>query len=335
MQHADYMRQAMRLAQQAKGHTWPNPMVGCVIVQHGAVIAEGFHRKAGSAHAELDAINNATAPVAGSTLYVNLEPCCHSNKRTPPCAQRLISEGIKTVVLANLDPHPEVSGRGIALLREAGIEVITDVLAHEGELLNEVFFHNQRSQRPFVHLKLASTLDGKIAMPNGQSQWITGELARKHAHQLRAEHMAIAVGAQTVRQDDPRLTVRLKNYSGPQPIRLVFSHSGQLPKRAHVLNDDNAANTRVYGNRPLGEVLNELYQQGIVNILLEGGAGIASAFLAENFVQRISHYLNPSYLGQGISALNDYGLLDLSQRVHLKHVEYMALGEDFHLTGRV
>jgi len=335
MQHADYMRQAMRLAQQAKGRTWPNPMVGCVIVKHGEVLAEGFHRQAGQVHAERDAINNADVSVAGATLYVNLEPCCHTNKRTPPCAQLLIAEGIKTVVIANQDPHPEVSGRGIAMLREAGIEVITDVLVQEGELLNEVFFYNQRTQKPFVHLKLASTLDGKIAMPSGQSQWITGEAARVHAHQLRAEHMAIAVGAQTIRQDNPQLTVRLENYSGHQPIRLVFSHTGNLPKAAHVFNDEYAANTRIIGNQALGEVLDELYQQGIVNILLEGGAGIASAFLAENFVQRISHYLNPSYLGQGKSALNDYGVMDLSQRIHLKHVEYTALGDDFHLTGRV
>jgi diaminohydroxyphosphoribosylaminopyrimidine deaminase / 5-amino-6-(5-phosphoribosylamino)uracil reductase len=147
--------------------------------------------------------------------------------------------------------------------------------------------------------------------------------------------MAIAVGAQTIRVDNPKLTVRLPNYEGAQPIRLVFSHSGQLPESAYVFNDEYAENTRIYGNRPLSEVLDELYQQGIVNILLEGGAGLASAFLAESHVQRISHYLNPSYLGQGISALNDYGLMDLSQRIHLKHVEYTALGEDFHLTGRV
>ena len=335
MNHEHFMRRAFALAVKAKGHTWPNPMVGCVIVKDDVVIAEGFHANAGSAHAELDAINNVPVSVVGATLYVNLEPCCHTNKRTPPCAQRLIAEGIKTVVIANVDPHPEVCGRGIAMLHEAGIEVITDVLAHEGELLNEVFFHSQRVQKPFVHLKLASTLDGKIAMPNGQSQWITGELARKHAHHVRAEHMAIAVGAQTIRQDNPRLTVRMENYSGSQPIRLVFSHSGHLPKSAHVFTDDDAANTRVYGNRPLAEVLDELYQQGIMNILLEGGASLASSFLEAGLVQRISHYLNPSYLGQGQSALNDYGLMDLSQRIHLKHVEYTALGEDFHLTGRV
>lgn len=335
MEHADYMRQAMRLALQAKGQTWPNPMVGCVIVKDGAVIAEGFHRRAGEAHAELDAINNAIAPVRGATAYVNLEPCCHLHKRTPPCAQRLIAEGIKTVVIANLDPHPAVSGGGIALLREAGTEVITDVLVQEGELLNEVFFHNQRTQKPFVHLKFAGTLDGKIAMANGQSQWITGQAARLHAHRLRAEHMAIAVGAQTLRQDDPQLNVRLPGYVGPQPVRLVFSRTGDVPKTAQAFSDADAARTQLLVNPDLDAALTELYRQGIVNLLVEGGAGLAGSFLAGGHVQRISHYLNPSYLGQGKSALDDYGLTDLSQRIRLKHVEYTALGEDLHITGRV
>lgn len=335
MNHDVFMRRAFDLAQQAKGNTWPNPMVGCVIVKDGEIIAEGWHAKAGLAHAELDAIQKAKSSVKGATLYVNLEPCCHSNKRTPPCAQRLITEGVRTVVIANQDPHPEVSGKGVALLREAGIEVITDVLAEQGELLNEVFFHNQRTQHPFVHFKMASTLDGKIAMNNGQSQWITGEPARLHAHQLRAEHMAIAIGAQTLRADNPKLNVRLPDYVGPQPMRLIFTRGGQLPNDSHVFTDDNRDNTRVYINTDLDETLAELYQQGIVNILLEGGAQLASSFLRENHVQRISHYLNPSYLGQGISALNDYGLQDLVQRISLKHVEYTLLGEDFYLTGRV
>lgn len=335
MNHELFMRRAIDLAQQAKGQTWPNPMVGCVIVKNGEIIAEGWHRKAGQAHAELDAILHAKQSVRGATLYVNLEPCCHSNKRTPPCAQRLIAEGISTVVIANLDPHPDVSGRGIALLREAGIEVITDVLAEQGEILNEVFFHNQRTQRPFVHVKLASTLDGKIAMNNGQSQWITGELAREHAHRLRAEHMAIAIGAQTLRHDNPKLNVRLEDFRGTQPKRVVFTHSGQLPKDAHVFTDEHAAQTQVYHNVGLDEALQDLYQQGIVNVLLEGGAHLASAFLCEHHVQRISHYLNPSYLGQGLSALQDYGLHDLVQRIRLKHVEYSVLGDDFYLTGCV
>lgn len=330
-----YMRRAFELARQAHGRTWPNPMVGCVLVKDGRVIGEGFHAKAGQAHAELDAITRAVEPVAGATAYVNLEPCCHTAKRTPPCAQRLVAEGIARVVVANVDPHPAVSGGGIALLREAGIEVVTGVLAEDGEELNEVFFHTQRERRPFVHLKLASTLDGRIAMPDGQSRWITGEAAREHAHRLRAAHAAIAVGAGTLRADNPRLTVRLPGYDGPQPQRLVFSRSGQLPADAHVFTDSDAARTRVFTDVPLEQALDILHAEGVANILLEGGAGLAAAFLRAGLVQRVSHYLNPSYLGEGQAALEAYGLADLHRRITLKGVKYTSLGNDLVLTGRI
>ena len=335
MDHAVFMRRAMALAQQARGRTWPNPMVGCVIVKDGRIIGEGFHAKAGLAHAEADALARATGPVAGATLYVNLEPCCHTDKRTPPCAQALIHAGIARVVIANIDPNPAVSGGGIALLRQAGIEVITDVLAGDGERLNEVFFHRQRSSLPFVHLKLASTLDGRIAMPDGQSQWITGEAARTHAHQLRAEHDAIAIGAGTLRTDNPRLTVRLPGFERQQPQRIIFSRSGKLPTESHVFTDADAARTRVFAGTALPEALAMLAKDGVCNLLLEGGAGLAASFLQAGLVQRVSHYLNPSYLGDGLPALAGYGLTELSHRLHLKHVEYSPLGDDLVLTGRL
>lgn len=335
MPHLVYMARALALARQAEGGTWPNPMVGCLIVNDGRVIAEGFHSKPGQAHAELDAIQNAVESIQGATVYVNLEPCCHSNKRTPPCAQRLIAEGVKQVVIANEDPNPAVSGQGIRMLREAGIEVITGVLADDGELLNEVFFHNQRFGRPFVHLKLASTLDGRIAMPDGHSQWITGELAREHGHRLRAKHMAIAVGAGTVRQDNPSLTVRLPEYQGQQPVRVIFSKSGNIPPDCRLLSDTDAKRTRTFVGTSLDEALATLYQDGICNLLVEGGAGLATEFLKTGQVQRVSHYLNPSYLGTGLSALDDYGLKDLHQRITLKHVKYTVVGDDIVVTGRL
>ncbi len=335
MPHAGYMARALDLARQAEGRTWPNPMVGCVIVKDGRVIAEGFHRQPGQAHAEPDAIEHAAEPVQGATVYVNLEPCCHMQKRTPPCAQRLIAAGVQRVVIANEDPNPAVSGRGIGMLREAGIEVITDVLALEAELLNEVFFHNQSAGLPFVHLKLAGTLDGRIAMPDGQSQWITGLEAREHAHRLRASHMAIAVGAGTVRKDNPALTARLPGYDGPQPVRVVFSKSGDIPPDCRVLSDADAGRTRLFIGGELDETLAALYQDGICNLLLEGGAGLAAAFLKAGRVQRISHYLNPSYLGTGLAALDDYGLRDLHHRITLKHVKYTPLADDIGLTGRL
>lgn len=330
-----HMRRAFELAWQAHGRTWPNPMVGCVLVKDGRVIGEGFHAQAGRAHAELDAITRAREPVAGATAYVNLEPCCHTAKRTPPCAQRLVAEGVARVVIANVDPHPAVSGGGIALLREAGIEVVTGVLAEEGEELNEVFFHTQRERRPFVHLKLASTLDGRIAMPDGRSRWITGEAAREHAHRLRAVHAAIAVGGGTLRADNPRLTVRLPGYDGPQPQRLVFSRGGELPADAHVFTDADDARTRVFSGVPLEDALARLHAEGVANILLEGGAGLAAAFLRAGLVQRVSHYLNPSYLGEGQAALETYGLADLHRRITLKGVKYTSLGNDLVLTGRI
>jgi diaminohydroxyphosphoribosylaminopyrimidine deaminase/5-amino-6-(5-phosphoribosylamino)uracil reductase len=335
MNHAGFMGRALELARQALGRTWPNPMVGCVIVRDGRVLSEGFHAEAGQAHAEADALARASEPVDGATLYVNLEPCCHTHKRTPPCAQALIRAGIARVVIANIDPNPAVSGGGIALLREAGIEVITGILAEDGERLNEVFFHRQRSGLPFVHLKLASTLDGRIAMPDGQSQWITGEAARAHAHQLRAEHAAIAIGAGTLRTDNPRLTVRLPGFERQQPQRIIFSRSGKLPADAHVFTDADAARTRVFAGTPLPEALAMLAEDGVCNLLLEGGAGLAASFLQAGLVQRVSHYLNPSYLGDGLPALAGYGLTELSHRLHLKHVEYSPLGDDLVLTGRL
>lgn len=335
MDHDGFMGRALDLARQARGRTWPNPMVGCVIVKDGRVLAEGFHAQAGQAHAEADALARASEPVAGATLYVNLEPCCHTRKRTPPCAQALIRAGIARVVVANIDPNPAVSGGGIALLREAGIDVVTGVMAEDGERLNEVFFHRQRSGLPFVHLKLASTLDGRIAMPDGQSQWITGEAARAHAHRLRAEHAAIAIGAGTLRSDNPRLTVRLPGFARPQPQRIIFSRSGQLPANAHVFTDADAARTRVFTGTPLPEALAMLAEDGVSNLLLEGGAGLAAAFLQAGLVQRVSHYLNPSYLGEGLPAVSGYGLTELSHRLHLKHVEYSPLGDDMVLTGRL
>lgn len=330
-----YMARALALARLAEGRTWPNPMVGCVIVKDGRIIAEGMHAKAGQAHAEADALARASEPVRGAALYVNLEPCCHAGKRTPPCAQRLIAEGIGRVVIANQDPNPAVNGEGIRLLRAAGIEVVTGVLSDAGERLNEAYFHSQRSGMPFVHLKLASSLDGRIALPDGRSRWITGEAAREHGHRLRATHDAIAVGAGTVRSDNPALTVRLPGFDGPQPVRVVFSRRGDIPATCRLLSDADAGRTRLFKGVPLEDALATLHRDGIRNLLLEGGAGLATAFLRAGLVQRISHYLNPGYLGAGLTAIGDYGLRDLDHRIHLKSVEYTALGNDFVLTGRV
>lgn len=350
MNHNSFMERAFTLAKMAQGKTWPNPMVGAVIVKDGRIIGEGFHPKKGESHAEVVALNNATESVEGATIYVTLEPCCHLNKSTPPCAQRLIKEKIKTVVISNLDPNPAVNGQGVELLRSHGIEVITGLMENEGEKLNEVFFLAQRQKRPFVNLKLATTLDGKIALPSGESQWITGELSRKDVHHMRSLHQGIIVGAETVRKDNPRLTVRDEEYAGEQPYRIVFTKSGKLPSDSHLFTDEFKHRTLIYTESPLSfafpeeqvihikslkDAMDDLFKKNIISLMLEGGAKLAADFVHEKYVDRISIYLNPSFLGEGFSALAPFGIGKLSERPRLTQIESRWLGEDHFITGRI
>jgi diaminohydroxyphosphoribosylaminopyrimidine deaminase/5-amino-6-(5-phosphoribosylamino)uracil reductase len=281
---------------------------------------------------------------------VNLEPCCHTNKQTPPCAQRLITERIKKVVICNLDPNPAVNGKGVELLRSHGIEVEHGVLSDEGEKLNEVFFFAQRNQRPFIHLKLASTLDGKIAMPSGQSQWITGDLARQYVHTLRSLHQGVLVGAETIRKDNPKLNVRLSHYEGNQPLRIVFTKSGKLPEQAQVFQDELKNQTLVYTQSPLSfnfpssqviqvlnlkEAMKDLFDKKLIHLFLEGGSNLASEFLKEGLIERVSLFLNPSFMGSGIPSLGSLGIHELSQRPKLTQTSTRWIGEDLLISGRL
>ena len=346
----DHLLRTLELAETGYGSTWPNPMVGCVIVKNGRVIAEGFHRRSGEAHAELDAINNATESIEGSTVYVNLEPCCHTNKKTPPCAQRLIQEKVKKVVIVNLDPNPFVNGSGVELLRSHGIEVEHGQHSDLGEELNEVFFHAQRTKLPFVHLKMASTLDGKIAMPSGESQWITGEEARKEVHLMRSKHQAVMVGAGTLRADNPKLNVRLPDYQGDQPWRIVFTGSGNLPSDRFLFTDELREKTLVFTKsecavdlptqqvirvHSLRDALAELYSRKIISVLLEGGPCLAGELMKENLIQRVSVFLNPSFLGQGPASIGDLGVTSLNGRPRLSKIKTKMFGDDLLITGRI
>lgn len=350
MSDINFIHRTFELAKLGLGKTWPNPLVGAVIVKDGKIIGEGYHHQYGHDHAEVDAIKNATESISGSTIYVNLEPCCHTNKQTPPCAQRLIKEGFKKVVICNLDPNPEVNGKGVELLRSHGIEVTHGVLALEGEELNEVFFHAQRTKLPFVHLKIASTLDGKIALPSGESQWITGEIARSHVHFERSQHQAVVVGAETLRTDNPTLNVRLPNYTGKQPSRIVFTKSGNLPKEAKLFTDENKAQTliftesilkidfpsdQVFQIENLPDALIILFAKKIVNLYLEGGSNLAASFLQAGLVNKVSYYLNPSFLGEGKDSVSSLGLSKLSERPKLKNPTSVWLGEDLLISGRI
>lgn len=347
MNNETHIRRTIELAKNGLGTTWPNPLVGAVIVKDGRVISEGFHSKKGEAHAELDAIQKTKESLKGATIYVNLEPCCHTNKSTPPCAQRLIQEGFAKVVICNLDPNPSVNGKGVELLRGAGIEVEHGILSEEGEKLNEVFFLSQRKKRPFIHFKTASTLDGKIAMPNGESKWITGEKAREHVHYLRSIHQGIIIGAETLRKDNPQLTVRLPQYTGAQPKRIVFTKSGELTATHHLFTDEFKANTIIYSFEnlrfdfpfvrinSLKEAMDDLYSKNIISVMMESGSTLFSEFLRGGFIDRVSIYQNPSFIGAGKSFVENLNLHKLADRPRLTEMESSWIGEDLYLTGRI
>ena len=226
MTHEEYMRRALELARRGEGHVSPNPMVGCVVVKDGRVISEGYHEKVGEYHAERNALLRCEEDPAGADLYVTLEPCCHYG-RTPPCTEIIIEKGIRRVFVAALDVNPLVAGKGVETLRAAGIEVVTGILAQEAMDLNEVFYHFFETHRPFVAMKYAMTLDGKIACHTGDSQWITGPQSRAYVHGLRKKYSSILVGIGTALADDPMLNCRTEE--GVDPVRLVADSQLRLP----------------------------------------------------------------------------------------------------------
>ena len=316
-----YIKDCFHLAKLGLGKTSPNPYVGSVIVKNGEVISQGFHRKSGDAHAEIDAINNATSDLAGSTLYCNLEPCCHFNKKTPPCAQAIIKAGIKKVVISNLDPNPFVAGKGVELLRGAGIEVIQDILKADGEILNEVFFTHIQKKRPFIHLKWAQTLDGKIATLDKNSKWITNTEAKAYAHNERSLYDSILIGAGTLNHDNPELTVRVEGKPIECKRRIILTGATPLNSHAKVFTDEfkdktiivaQASTLNVEGIQTiysevgtaginLAELMDQLYKEGIMSIYVEGGMQTIAHFINANLFDRVSVFVAPKLLGEGIS----------------------------------
>ncbi len=321
------MRRCFTLAQKGRRRVHPNPMVGAVIVKNGRIIGEGFHRYFGGPHAEVEAFNNAREEVSGATLYCNLEPCCHTNKKTPPCTPLIISKRIRRVVVCNIDPNPEVSGKGLQQLREAGIEVQEGLLREEGEELNRFFFTAMREKRPFVTVKSAHSLDGYIARQKGRQTWLTSERAIRFVHGLRAEHDAVLVGAGTVRSDNPRLTVR--HARGPQPKRIILSAKLEMPLNAHVFTDGQQSRTIVFtrtdapqekianlqnrgvqvhrlagnenGNITFSAVLDALYRRfGIASLLVEGGQQIFGLLVQQALWDEWIVLQTPKILGNGV-----------------------------------
>ncbi|MGH7356621.1 MAG: bifunctional diaminohydroxyphosphoribosylaminopyrimidine deaminase/5-amino-6-(5-phosphoribosylamino)uracil reductase RibD [Candidatus Rokuibacteriota bacterium] len=357
-----WMERALELAARGRGLTSPNPMVGAVVVWDGAVVGEGWHARAGAPHAEIEALARAGSRARGATLYVNLEPCVHHG-RTPPCAPALIDAGLTRVVAALEDPDPRVAGRGLAVLRGAGIPVETGLLAAEAARLNRVFLTAMREGRPHVTLKAAASLDGRIADLHGVSRWITGDPARAHAHRLRADSDAIVVGVTTALRDDPALTVRLAEPWPREPWRVVLDTHARLPVDARLIRSGSPARAlvAVTETAPLARVaaleatgaavlrvasrqgrvdvqalLAELFARDVRSVLVEGGGEVHASFVAAAAIDRVALFLAPLLLG-GRSAP---GLLggagrELKAAVRLEGLEVRRLGEDLLVEGDV
>jgi diaminohydroxyphosphoribosylaminopyrimidine deaminase/5-amino-6-(5-phosphoribosylamino)uracil reductase len=356
------MRRALELAARGRGQVSPSPLVGCVVVAEGGeVVGEGFYLYERIKHAETLALDEAGARARGATAYVSLEPHAHTG-RTPPCTTALIEAGVARVVAAVEDPNPLVSGRGFAHLREAGVRVETGLLAREAERLNEVYFHCLRRERPFVHLKLACSLDGRIATRTGDARWITGEDARRRAHELRHAYDAILVGAGTAAKDDPLLTDR-SDRKRHRPLtrivldrRLELSPDSQLARTTSVapvivFTGEEAGRSKVSalesrgvevirlacGGSDLRGVLAELRARSLCGLLVEGGARVAGAFLEAGLVEKATFFIAPIIIGGGEakSAVGGAGAITVAEAVQLRDVEITQHGRDVEITGYV
>lgn len=356
-----YMQRALELALQAEGDTSPNPMVGCVIVaDDGSIVGEGYHHKAGQPHAEVNALAEAKNLAQGATAYVTLEPCAHYG-RTGPCCVALARAGIRKVVCACLDPNPKVAGQGLEYLRLQGIEVESGVCEQEALRLNERFFTWITQQRPFITLKYAMTLDGKIATETGDSKWITGEEARTYAHRLRKQHDAVLVGIGTVLEDDPELTTRLVR--GKNPVRVVLDSSLRISLMATVLNP--VAETIIFagedadvvkgealaalpnvevvrlplegGRLPIAQVVQKLAERGLTSLLVEGGSAVHGAFFDAGLADRVCAFIAPKLIGgaQALPPVGGVGADLVETGWQLESVEFTQLGSDLLVTGLV
>ncbi|MBE0414957.1 MAG: bifunctional diaminohydroxyphosphoribosylaminopyrimidine deaminase/5-amino-6-(5-phosphoribosylamino)uracil reductase RibD [Dehalococcoidia bacterium] len=356
-----YMRKALRLARKGLRKTSPNPMVGALIVRNGEIIGQGYHHRYGENHAEINAIQDARGEISGATLYVTLEPCCHYEKKTPPCVDALVKGNIAKAVIGTVDPNPQVNGKGIEILRQRGIETKVGVLVEECCRLNEVYFKYIQTGLPFVTLKFAQTLDGRIASATGNSHWISSESSRRLAHSLRSLHDGILVGVGTVLTDDPQLTVRL--VKGRNPIRIVPDSRLRIPLSSRVLEDQDvaptiiAATSRADGEKlfslkgmgievltvdedekgevDLKDLLKRLGKRGISSILVEGGARIITSLLHQGLVDKVVIVIAPKIMGKGIEAVGELGIRDVGRALKLSFVRAYRRGEDLVIEARV
>src|SRR2546428_2657116 len=325
------MRTALKEAEKAQGQTSPNPAVGAVLVIDNRIVARGHHRGAGHEHAEIECLRNFAADVpARATLYVTLEPCSTVG-RTVPCTNAIIKAGVKNVVVGAVDVNPRHFGRGITQLRNAGVKLRDGVLADECARLNEAFNKWIVTRRPFVIAKCGMSLDGRLTRREGEPRWITDPVARRHSHQLRAQVDAILVGAETLRADNPQLTVR--GVSGArQPWRVVVTRSGNLPKTARLFRDRWSRRTLVYRQMSLSAVLADLGRKEVVSVLIEGGGQLLGAALDAALVDRVQIYLGPIVIGGPVIAFAGRGAGRVVESVPLTKLAYTPIGQSICIT---
>jgi len=359
----NYMRRAMDLAIKGMGYVSPNPMVGCVVVKNGKIISEGHHEKYGEFHAERNALLNCKEDTEGADLYVTLEPCCHHGK-TPPCTDIIIEKKIKKVYIGCLDSNPQVAGKGVKILKNHGIEVESGILEEECRRMNEIFFHYIKEKKPFVGIKYAMTLDGKIAAVTGDSKWITNELSRKHVQYLRKKYASILVGIGTVKADDPMLNCR--EWEGCDPVRIIMDSNMSIDTDSNIVKTADRIKTYVVvskdcnneekekllkaasvnvlkietgadGRIDIKKMLKAIGELGIDSVLVEGGGEIHGSFFESGMVNRVYAYIAPKII-TGKNAKNPVGgsgIKLMRDAYELKNVDVTRFGDDIMITGRL
>lgn len=353
-----YMKKAIELAKKRRGKTSPNPMVGAVIVKNNKIISKGYHKKAGKPHAEAIALEKAGKQAKNSTLYVNLEPCNHHGK-TPPCTEKIIDSDVSRVVIGTKDPNPK-SGNGIKKLKENEVEVSIGVKEKEAKKLNEVFFKYTKEEIPFVISKAAMTMDGKIASKTGDSKWISNEESRNFSHKLRDRYDAILVGANTVIQDNPRLTTRLNDKEGSNPIRVILDYKLRIPVNANVLSEDgeiiistsldsktnkrkkwkklrenNNLNFFYMKDKGVKGLLNYLGEEGITSLLVEGGSKVNWSFFSEDLVDKIFYFIAPKIVGgsNAVPLVGGEGFESIKDSLEVEDIDTENFGDDILIVG--
>lgn len=359
MTDEQYIKRALRLARKGIGYVNPNPLVGSIIVKNGKVVGEGYHQCFGNEHAEINALREAGKKARGATLYVNLEPCCHYGK-TPPCTDAIVNAGIKRVVVGMVDPNPLVNQKGIEILKRHGLEILTPIEEEACRQLNRVFIKYITTGLPYVTLKIAQSLDGRIATRTGHSRWITSYKARVEAHRIRSQSDAVIVGIGTVLADNPQLTVR--HVKGRNPVRLVLDSHLEIPLNCQLLTDENVHKTVIVTTVPDSEKVSQIKKMGaqvwhieqdydgrislsglmhkiaaarMSAVMVEGGAQVFTSFLKEKIVDHIIVALAPKILGAGIEAIGDLGILTVDDGIQLANVAFKNLNPDLLVSADV